>query len=36
MTELIIHNILYGFAFAILLYFTGYVVPLIQALTKWR
>ena len=34
--ELIIGNILQGFALALILYFTGYVVPLIQSLARWR
>ena len=36
MMELIVHNFLYGFAFALLFYFSGYVVSLIQLLTHWK
>jgi len=33
---LIINNIMYGFVFALMLYFTGYMVPMIQSLARWR
>jgi len=36
MTELIIYGFCQGFGIALLLYFTGYIVPLIQSLTCWR
>ena len=36
MTELILYNLLHGFAFGLILYFTGYVVPLVQSLTSWK
>ena len=34
--DLIIHNFAIGFAFALFLYFTGYAVPLIQSLARWK
>ena len=36
MAELIINNLLYGFVLALILYFTGYVVPLLQSVACWR
>jgi len=32
----IVYNIAIGFAFAVLLYFTGYVVGIIQGMTRWK
>ena len=36
MMGLIINNLLQGFALALFLYFTGYTVPLIYSLARWK
>ena len=36
MTGLILFCFLNGFALALLVYFLGYVVPLVRLLTHWR
>jgi hypothetical protein len=36
MMELTINSFLYGFVLALIFYFTGLVVPLIQMFARWR
>lgn len=36
MTGMIINSFLYGFGLSAVVYFTGYTVPLITSLARWK